>query len=115
MNQVLQSYQQELIQRQILQYPPVSNILGVLVLSEDLCHVRELSEGLAEQMRQYEQVVVLGPAPAALAKAKDVHRYIIYAKCRDYRVLRQIKNMLEQYMKAQERYRDCRLQFDFNL
>ena len=108
-------YQQELIQRQILQYPPVSNILGVLVLSEDLRHVRELSEGLAEQMRQYEQVVVLGPAPAALAKAKDVHRYIIYAKCRDYRVLRQIKNMLEQYMKAQERYRDCRLQFDFNL
>ena len=108
-------YQQELIQRQILQYSPVSNILGVLVLSEDLCHVRELSEGLAEQMRQYEQVVVLGPAPAALAKAKDVHRYIIYAKCRDYRVLRQIKNMLEQYMKAQERYRDCRLQFDFNL
>ena len=79
-------YQQELIQRQILQYPPVSNILGVLVLSEDLRHVRELSEGLAEQMRQYEQVVVLGPAPAALAKAKDVHRYIIYAKCRDYRV-----------------------------
>ena len=108
-------YQQELIQRQILQYPPVSNILGVLVLSEDLRHVRELSEGLAEQMRQYEQVVVLGPAPAALAKAKDVHRYIIYAKCGDYRVLRQIKNMLEQYMKAQERYRDCRLQFDFNL
>ena len=45
-------YQQELIQRQILQYPPVSNILGVLVLSEDLRHVRELSEGLAEQMRQ---------------------------------------------------------------
>ena len=108
-------YQQELIQRQILQYPPVSNILGVLVLSEDLRHVRELSEGLAEQMRQYEQVVILGPAPAALAKAKDVHRYIIYAKCGDYRVLRQIKNMLEQYMKAQERYRDCRLQFDFNL
>ena len=108
-------YRQELLQRQILQYPPVSNILGVLVLSENLRHVRELSEELAEKMRQYEQVVILGPAPAALAKAKDVHRYIIYAKCRDYRVLRQIKNMLEQYMKAQEMYRDCRLQFDFNL
>ena len=108
-------YQQELIQRQILHYPPVSNILGVLVLSESLHHVRELSEKLAEQMRQYEQVVILGPAPAALAKAKDVHRYIIYAKCRDYRVLRQIKNRLEQSMKAQEMYRDCRLQFDFNL
>lgn len=65
-------------------------------------------------MRRYEQVVILGPAPASLSKAKDVYRYVIYAKCADYRILRQIKNGLEQYMKAQETYRDCRLQFDFN-
>lgn len=108
-------YEQELIQRQILHYPPVSNILGVLVLSEQRGHAQELADMLAEQMRQYEQVVILGPAPASLAKAKDVYRYVIYAKCADYRILRQIKNGLEQYMKAQETYRDCRLQFDFNL
>ncbi|WP_455058447.1 replication restart helicase PriA [Jutongia sp.] len=108
-------YEQELIQRQILHYPPVSNILGVLVLSEQRGHAQEFADMLAEQMRQYEQVVILGPAPASLAKAKDVYRYVIYAKCADYRILRQIKNGLEQYMKAQETYRDCRLQFDFNL
>ncbi len=108
-------YEQELIQRQILHYPPVSNILGVLVLSEQRGHAQELADRLAEQMRRYEQVVILGPAPASLSKAKDVYRYVIYAKCADYRILRQIKNGLEQYMKAQETYRDCRLQFDFNL
>lgn len=108
-------YEQELIQRQILHYPPVSNILGVLVLSEQRRHAQELADRLAEQMRRYEQVVILGPAPASLSKAKDVYRYVIYAKCADYRILRQIKNGLEQYMKAQETYRDCRLQFDFNL
>lgn len=108
-------YEQELIQRQILHYPPVSNILGVLVLSEQRGHAQELADRLAEQMRRYEQVVILGPAPASLSKAKDVYRYVIYAKCADYRVLRQIKNGLEQYMKAQETHRDCRLQFDFNL
>ena len=108
-------YEQELIQRQILHYPPVSNILGVLVLSEQRGHAQELADKLAEQMRRYEQVVILGPAPASLSKAKDVYRYVIYAKCADYRILRQIKNGLEQYMKAQETYRDCRLQFDFNL
>lgn len=107
-------YEQELIQRQILHYPPVSNILGVLVLSEQRGHAQELADRLAEQMRRYEQVVILGPAPASLSKAKDVYRYVIYAKCADYRILRQIKNGLEQYMKAQETYRDCRLQFDFN-
>ena len=108
-------YEQELIQRQILHYPPVSNILGVLVLSEQRGHAQELADRLAEQMRRYEQVVILGPGPASLSKAKDVYRYVIYAKCADYRILRQIKNGLEQYMKAQETYRDCRLQFDFNL
>lgn len=108
-------YEQELIQRQILHYPPVSNILEVLVLSEQRGHAQELADRLAEQMRRYEQVVILGPAPASLSKAKDVYRYVIYAKCADYRILRQIKNGLEQYMKAQETYRDCRLQFDFNL
>lgn len=108
-------YEQELIQRQILHYPPVSNILGVLVLSEQRGHAQGLADRLAEQMRRYEQVVILGPAPASLSKAKDVYRYVIYAKCADYRILRQIKNGLEQYMKAQETYRDCRLQFDFNL
>lgn len=108
-------YEQELAQRQMLHYPPVSNILGVLVLSENQVQAEELSRKIAEQLRCYEQTVILGPAPAALAKARDVYRYVVYAKSRDYRMLRQMKNELEAFMNKQEEYRDCRLQFDFNL
>lgn len=107
-------YEQELAMRQMLQYPPVSNILGVLVLSEKEDQAGRLAAEAAEQMKAYEQVAVLGPTKAPLAKAKDIYRQIVYGKCADYRVLRQIKNQLEAYMKEQEIYKDCRLQFDFN-
>jgi primosomal protein N' (replication factor Y) len=107
-------YRQELAQRQMLQYPPVSNILGVLVLSPGEQKGRELSKILAERMRQFQDVVILGPAPAPLTKAKDIYRYMIYAKYPLYPVLRQIKNSLEAYMDEQTEYRECRIQFNFN-
>ncbi len=108
-------FEQELALRQMLQYPPVSNILGVLVLSENEESAGGLSERLAGIMKQYESVSVLGPTKAPLAKAKDVYREIVYVKCEDYRVLRQIKNRLEEFMNRQESYQDCRLQFNFNI
>ena len=107
-------YEQEIGMREILQYPPVSNILGVLVLSEDGELAQKLAGILAEQMRTYPEVTVLGPTKAPLSKLRDVYRQIIYAKCCDYRTLRSIKDRLEQYVREQEEYRRCRLQFNFN-
>lgn len=107
-------YEQEIAMRSMLQYPPVSNILGVLVLSEKEEKAKELSAEVAQQMKEYDQITVLGPAQASLAKARDVYRRIVYGKCSDYRVLRQVKNQLETYMREQDNYRDCRLQFEFN-
>ena len=108
-------FEQELSLRQMLHYPPVSNILGVLVLSEKEENAKELAEKIAGMMKQYEEVQVLGPTQAPLAKAKDVYREIVYGKCSDYRVLRQMKNQLERFMNQQEFYQDCRLQFNFNI
>lgn len=108
-------YEQELAMRQMLQYPPVSNILGVLVLSEKETQAEELAGKLADIMKEYEQVCVLGPTQAPLAKARDVYRQIVYGKCQDYRILRQMKNQMEAFMKNQENYPNCRLQFDFNI
>ncbi len=107
-------YRQEIGMRQILQYPPVSNILGVLVLSEKEDQARKLAALLAGQLRSRQDIQTLGPTEAPLAKLRDVYRQMVYGKCRDYRVLRQMKNQMEQYMREHEEYRDCRLQFHFN-
>lgn len=75
---------------------------------------RKLAAILAEQMKQYEAVTVLGPTQPALAKARDIYRLVIYGKCAEYTTLRAIKDQMEEYMKQHAQWKDCRLQFDFN-
>lgn len=98
----------------MLQYPPISNILGVLVLSENERNADNLAQILADKMKLYQDVTVLGPAPAALSKVKDVYRHMIYGKCADYGILCSIKNSFEEFMHETESFRDCRLNFEFN-
>lgn len=91
------------------------NILGVLVLSENERNADNLAQILADKMKLYQDVTVLGPAPAALSKVKDVYRRMIYGKCADYGILCSIKNSFEEFMHETESFRDCRLNFEFNL
>ncbi len=107
-------YEQEILVRQMLQYPPISNILGVLVLSVNHDSAAHLSERVKEMMDKYDNVTVLGPTDAPLAKANDVYRMMVYGKCDSYAVLCSMKNELEAYMEGNKQITDCRLQFEFN-
>ena len=49
-------YEQEIVTRQMLQYPPISNILGVLVLSENERNADNLAQILADKMKLYQDV-----------------------------------------------------------
>lgn len=113
-NEYKSFYEQEIVLRQMLQYPPISNILGVLVLSENEKSADNLAEILADKMKLYKDVTVLGPAPAAVAKVKDVNRRMIYGKCANYGILCSVKNSFEEYMHDNESFKDCRLNFEFN-
>ncbi|MDO4167244.1 MAG: primosomal protein N' [Eubacteriales bacterium] len=110
----LSFYEEELLMRRMLQYPPVSNILGVLVLSEQKQRSEALAGYLAEQMRKAEDITVLGPTEASIGKLRDVYRMVIYVKAEEYDRLCQIKNELETYLDNSERWKDCRVLFDFN-
>ena len=107
-------YEKEILTRQMLQYPPISNILGVLVLSVNEASADNLAKVLSDRMRLYEDVNVLGPTEAAISKAKDIYRRVVYGKCTDYNILCSIKDQFEEFMKDNDRYKDCRLIFEFN-
>lgn len=107
-------YRQEIAMRQMLQYPPISNILGVLVLSQNEERGQLLAEELAGQMKQDQRLIVLGPTEAPVAKLRDVYRKVIYAKCPQYPLLCGIKNRLEAWIQGQDTWKDCRILFDFN-
>ena len=95
-------YEQEIVTSQMLQ-------------SENERNADNLAQILADKMKLYQDVTVLGPAPAALSKVKDVYRRMIYGKCADYGILCSIKNSFEEFMHETESFRDCRLNFEFNL
>ena len=107
-------YEEELLMRQVLQYPPVSNILGVLVLAGQQERTESLAAYLAGQMRDAEDITVLGPVEAPVAKLRDVYRRMVYIKSADYDRLCQIKNEIEAYLHRSELWKDCRVLFDFN-
>ena len=108
-------YEEEIAYRELMEYPPVQHMLAVLVISRE----REEGESLAGQMEQLirergeETLHVVGPAEASIAKIQDLYRYIFYIRHREYQVLVEIKDILEQYCKEQE-LRSQTVQFDFD-
>lgn len=107
-------YEEEILMRRMLQYPPVSNILGVLVLSQEEETGAALAGYLGEQMKVADDLRVLGPADAAIGKLRDVYRKIVYIKSADYSRLCQVKDRIEAYLDGNDRWKACRVLFNFN-
>ncbi len=108
-------YEQEISVREMLQYPPVSNILGVLVFSVNEESASKLAAVIAEMAGQYQYVTVLGPSDAPVAKAKDIYRKMVYGKCMDYGTLCSVKDCIEAFKEQDTEYKDCGINFEFNI
>jgi primosomal protein N' (replication factor Y) len=112
-------YEQEMLYRKLMQYPPAAHILLLLITSKEEELAVKAATGLGEAIRLYfeareEKAELIGPAPATVAKANDIYRQVIYLKHNDYDSLIAVKNYLEGYFSFSERFKDCNLQFDFN-
>lgn len=108
-------YNHEISIREMLHYPPVSNILGVLVFSENEESALKLAGIISEIAEQYQTVTVLGPADAPVAKAKDIYRKMVYGKCMDYSTLCSVKDYIEAFKEQDTEFRDCGINFEFNI
>ncbi len=86
-------YEEEIMYRELLQYPPAGHMLTILVVSKDEKRCRGLAVRLAKEAGAY--VHVIGPTPAAVSKVKDYYRYMIYLKSLKEEPLRQVKECLE--------------------
>ena len=111
-------YEEEILYRGLLAYPPVAEILAVQVTAS----TEEGAGRLAEKMKQLVPELpkgsfVIGPAPASIGKINDVFRYVLYIKSPDYDVLIRIKDRMERWLKEREKQftdKAERVQFDFN-
>ncbi len=112
-------YEKEMFFRNMMNYPPAAHIMLGLVTSKDeekadkaIVYIGDLIKDLVKDKES--QVQVIGPAPASLSKANDIYRRVIYAKCKNYDILVELKNVLEERFIESKSGQGCNLQFDFN-
>jgi len=114
-------YENEMLYRGLLGYPPASHLVAVLLSSEDEAEADAGAEFLHQQICAWfdendksEQVTVIGPAKAGLEKLRDRYRRIIYIKHTDYKLLTACKDSVEEALRSDETMKKCLVQFDFN-
>ncbi len=74
-------YEKESAVRKLLNYPPYSNIVSILILGKNerdvIEHINKLSYIFASKNKDFE---ILGPSPAIISKIKDEYRWSIIIK-----------------------------------
>lgn len=114
-------YEEEILYRELLRYPPVCNMLAVQIFSVDENRGKELAEEMAAIAGSYvdmsenpqKRLMVIGPAPAAIGKIHDVFRFVFYIKYENYVKLVEIKDVLEERAAELQSSQEM-LQIDFN-
>lgn len=104
-------YQQEIMYRTLLDYPPVSNMLLVKFSSK---YEEKLIKAVNTVKIHLENVKVIGPADAQLYKADDIYNKVIYYKAEDYQLLTKVRDMVEEFVRDNADFKAVSLQFDFN-
>ncbi len=110
-------FEEEMNYRDLMGYPPMSQLLAVLMTGEDEKHL-EMAAGYLKEFAvradKKKECQVIGPASPFVGKVNDVYRKILYIKCEDYGHLIVMKDYLEQYIEINNGFQSLRIQFDFN-
>ena len=95
-------FETEMSFRQIMKYPPVYNMLVVLIQSADDAVATEASLELAALLKKYittKYTRLIGPGPATIGRINEQYRKVIYVKARDLETINSIITELENYDK----------------
>ena len=110
-------YKEEMDYRELMGYPPVEQLLAVLMTGPD----EGMLETAARYLKEFAQLAdkdkelqIIGPASPYVAKVSDVYRRVLYLKGENYKRLVEVKNRMEQYIEINKGFQSLRIQFDFN-
>ncbi len=114
-------YQEEILYREMMQYPPASHMLAVQIFAKEEAGGKQLAERLAVVVKSiveqnadaWKRLQVIGPAPASIGKINDIFRFVFYIKHEKYEKLVWIKDILEEKCKVLQTAAEL-VQFDFD-
>ncbi len=109
-------YEQEIVYRKMLRYPPSCHMLVVLCAGKSEETVAETAKKLAGLIREREQkeISLLGPVDAAIAKVNDIYKKVIYLRANNYDRLVEVKDFVEAQVTDNAAYKNIMIQFDFD-
>lgn len=114
-------YQEEILYREMLDYPPAAHMLAVQIYARQEESGKQLAQALADVVKSKvdiskgtaDRLTIIGPAPASIGKVNDIFRFVFYVKHTKYDMLVQMKDILEEKIQLwQPRYET--VQFDFD-
>ena len=109
-------YEEEILYRKLLLYPPVSHMLAVQILSPSEDAALSAAGGIRMLLEKIPSVLI-GPAPAGIGRIRDIYRFALYIKDPKYDKLIVYKDQIEAYihtMQGNGNYRNVQIQFDFD-
>ena len=99
-------YETESAYRSFMRYPPEWNMLVIMAGGENEEQLANTMDRMYSHIRgnhrNVRHLAVIGPAEPALAKVKDLYRKVLYIKHRDYQVLVDVKNCVEEWLRDDE-------------
>lgn len=108
-------YKQEMEYRKMLKYPPVYNMLVILMTSKKEDELITASIDLTNYTKKlYDKLYVIGPSEATIGKINDIYRRVVYIKDIDYNRLVDIKNHIDEFIENNDMYKRVTIHFDFN-
>lgn len=109
-------YELEIAYRDLMSYPPMSGMLAMLLLSENEALLDTEAEKIKTNILDMDIPLlrVTGPTPAVISKISDIYRRVIYLKHEDAKVLYEVRDTLEENIKAGMIGKEIRVEFDEN-
>lgn len=110
-------YEEEISFRQMLGYPPVCHLLGIMLSGGDEARLELAADYLkkfAERAAGREAYQIIGPTVPYIGKIKDQYRRSLYIKHESYDLLIRMKDYLEQYVQINKGYDLIQVSFDFD-
>lgn len=109
-------YQEEIVFRRLMGYPPVMNILKISYMSRNPEQLEKACECLKGAAKGYlkKGMFASGPVAAKIYKLKDYYTQEMYVKSASYEELTEFKENVDAYTKNNYLFNNIMSQYDFN-
>jgi len=112
-------YEEEISYRKLLRYPPAAHMMAIQIMAKDENYGKQLAARLRAEIEflKIEDMIIIGPAQAAIGKINDIYRMVIYLKHEDLEALVKAKEAVDSlldYFDKNKKLNGIMVQFDFD-